>query len=70
MTPLNKGSLFISDRAGAIYCSIPKTGRTNWKRLIQVFEGNYKTPLASGSKEEVHNLYYKTAADLHHRELE
>uniref|UniRef100_A0A7M5XCY0 Carbohydrate sulfotransferase n=1 Tax=Clytia hemisphaerica TaxID=252671 RepID=A0A7M5XCY0_9CNID len=49
-----------SDKARVSYCSIPKVACTTWKKIFQVFYGNYRTIQdIKVSKDDVHELKYQ-----------
>ncbi|XP_022109268.1 carbohydrate sulfotransferase 8-like [Acanthaster planci] len=37
--PRSAGQMFILEKRKILYCSVPKTGSTNWKRIFMVLEG-------------------------------
>lgn len=47
-----------SDLQGIIYSYVPKAACTNWKRMLQVFDGNILHPLEISDKRLVHRLKY------------
>ena len=61
--------LLYSDRQSVIYCYVPKVACTNWKRMMQVFDGKKVDPLDVG-KEQVHLLKYSHLSELPKTEME
>ncbi|XP_066910676.1 carbohydrate sulfotransferase 11-like [Clytia hemisphaerica] len=59
-----------SDKASALYCYIPKVACTNWKKVFQVMDGNYETPLDIKGKEKVHYLKFNTFEKTNLTEIE
>ena len=54
-------NLLYSDRRGVVYCSVPKVACTNWKRVLQVLEGNMRHPLQI---KNIHKLKYLNVNSL------
>ena len=63
-------NLIYSDIQGVVYCYIPKVACTNWKRMLQVFDGNIQDPLEISNKQEVHKLKYSHLNKLTRRDKE
>ena len=63
-------NVYYSDKQAVIYCSVPKVACTNWKRMLQVFEGNFHDPLDISDKQSVHTLKYSYLLRLSPEEIQ
>ena len=63
-------NVLYSDRQGVIYCYVPKVACTNWKRMMQVFDGKKDNPLDVGEREQIHLLKYSYLSKLPKTEME
>lgn len=62
-------NMFYSEKKEIIYCSIPKAACTNWKRLLQVFDGRMKGLFQVKDKDQLHNMKYSMLRNLNETEL-
>ena len=51
-------NVLYNDKKGVIYCSVPKTGCTNWRRVFLAFDGKIKSPSSIKGGFDIHTKQY------------
>ena len=63
-------TLLFSEKLSVIFCSVPKTSSSNWKRLMLVFDEKIKDPLQTGNDVRVHGYTFNQLNKLQRNERE
>ena len=61
--------MLYNDRKGVIYCSVPKAGCTNWRRVFLAFDGKIKSPSSIKGGFDIHTKPYPKLLKLHENDI-